>query len=433
MFESSVLRVAMDRRGVTGRRSFLRGITLGAAGLAGLSFTDLMAVQADELRKRQMACILLWMSGGPSQLDTWDPKPGAETGGDARAISTAVPGIQVAHHFPRTAQVMNEVALIRSMTNKEGNHQRATYQLHTGYAPSGTVKHPGFGCVVGAELGPAKFDLPHIVSIGTRDSGAGMGAGILGVKYEPFQVPDPLKPPLNVALAVPPNRFARRLNLMHSMEVAGFGNSGGLDRVREHHEIYKQTASMVLSPQMQAFDVAGESERTRAMYGNTPFGQGCLLARRLVEAGVTFVEVRSNGWDNHSKVTDGVAKNAGGVDPGFASLLADLKERGMLDRTLVIWMGEFGRTPKINPNAGRDHFPRVFSVAMAGAGVKGGQVIGSSTADGSAVKDQPVTVPDLMASFCHSLKIDPTKENVSPQGRPIKIVDGGKLISGLFG
>ena len=433
MFESNILKVAMNRDGITSRRSFLKGIGLGGMGLAGLSFTDLMAVQAEDLRKRQMACILLWMGGGPSQLDTWDPKPGTETGGDARAIATSVPGIQVAHHFPRMAKVMDDVALIRSMTNKEGNHQRASYQLHTGYAPSGTVKHPSFGCVVGAELGEPKFDLPHIVSIGTKDVGSGQGAGILGVKYEPFQVPDPLKPPLNVALGVTENRFTRRLNLMHSLEVAGFGNAGGYDRVREHLDVYKSTASMVLSPHMRAFDVAAEDDRTRALYGITPFGQGCLLARRLVEAGVTFVEVRSNGWDTHQKVTDNVGKNAAGVDPGFASLVSDLKSRGMLDRTLVIWMGEFGRTPKINPNAGRDHFPRVFSVALAGGGVKGGQVIGSSTADGTAVKDHPVTVPDLMTSFCHSLKIEPTKENVSPQGRPIKIVDGGKLITGLFG
>jgi len=433
MIESSVLRVAVNGRGVVGRRSFLRGIGLGAAGLAGLSFTDLMAVQADELRKRQMACILLWMGGGPSQLDTWDPKPGTETGGDVRAIATAVPGIQVSHHFPRVAQVMKDVALIRSMTNKEGNHQRATYQLHTGYAPSGTVKHPSLGCVLGAELGDPKFDLPHIVSIGTRDQGPGMGAGILGVKYEPFQVPDPLKPPLNVELPVPVGRFVRRLNLMHSLEVAGFGNSGGVDRVREHHEVYKQTAGMVLSPHMKAFEVEAEDAKTRALYGQTPFGQGCLLARRLVQAGVTFVEVRSNGWDNHQNVTDSVGKNAGSVDPGFASLVADLKQRGMLANTLVIWMGEFGRTPKINPNAGRDHFPRVFSVALAGGGVKGGQVIGSSTPDGTAVKDNPVNVADLMASFCTALKIDPKKENISPQGRPIKIVDGGKPIKELFG
>ncbi len=430
MFESSILRVAMDGRGMVGRRSFLRSIALGASGAAGLSFTDLMAVRADELRKRQMACILLWMGGGPSQFDTWDPKPGAETGGDTRAIATSVPGISIGHHWPRVAQVMKDVALVRSMTNKEGNHQRATYQLHTGYAPSGTVKHPSFGSVTAAELGDPKFDLPHIVSIGTRD--VAVGAGLLGVKYEPFVVPDPMKPPLNVELPTPTGRFARRMNLMHSLEVAGFGNTGGLDRVREHHDIYKQTASMILSPHMKAFDVAAEDPKTRALYGETAFGHGCLLARRLVQAGVTFIEVRSGGWDNHKTVDAEVAKNAGSVDPGFASLVADLKARGMLDRTLVIWMGEFGRTPKINANAGRDHFPRAFSVALAGGGIRGGQVIGSTTPDGSAVKDRPIAVADLMASFCRSLRIDPKKENVSPQGRPIKIVDGGQPVKELF-
>ena len=429
MFESSVMKVAMSGQGVVGRRSFLRGIGLGASGLVGLSFTDLMAVHAEDLRKRQMACILLWMGGGPSQLDTFDPKPGTDSGGETRAIDTSVPGIQVAHHFPQVARVMKDVALIRSMTNKEGNHQRATYQMHTGYTPSGTVKHPNFGSVVAAELGDLKFDLPHIVCIGRDDT---TNAGILGVKYEAFRVPDPLKPPLNTSLSVPSGRFVRRLNLMHSLEVGGFGNSGGLDRVKEHHEIYKQTASMVLSPHMRAFDIASEDPKTRASYGETPFGQGCLLARRLVEAGVTFVEVRSNGWDNHANVTDAVAKNAASVDPGFGSLVADLKRRGMLDRTLVVWMGEFGRTPKINPGAGRDHFPRVFSVALAGGGVKGGQVIGASTPDGSGVKDRPVNVTDLLSSFCRSLKIDPKKENISPQGRPIKVVDGGQPIPELF-
>ena len=191
MFESSILDLAVDRRGIVGRRSFLRGIGLGA-GLAGLSFTDLMAVHADELRKRQMACILLWMGGGPSQLDTWDPKPGTDTGGETKRSRRPCPGSRIASHFPKVAKVMKDVALIRSMTNKEGNHQRATYQLHTGYTASGTVKHPNFGSVVAAELGDPRFDLPHIVSIGRDDT---ISSGILGVKYEAFRVPDPLEAP----------------------------------------------------------------------------------------------------------------------------------------------------------------------------------------------------------------------------------------------
>ncbi len=189
---------------------------------------------------------------------------------------------------------------------------------------------------------------------------------------------------------------------------------------------------MILSPNMRAFNLEEESSPIRDAYGRTAFGQGCLLARRLVQAGVTFVEVRSNGWDTHQQGHERVGKLANQVDPGFATLILDLKRNGLLDNTLVVWMGEFGRTPKINPNAGRDHFPKVFNVALAGGGVKGGQVIGASNADGTEVKDRPVGVPDLLASLCHALKVDPAKEAMTPVGRPIKIVDGGKPVRELF-
>lgn len=426
--QKAVVKVAMDGRGVLGRRGFLKGIGLGAAGLMGLSFQDLMAVHADDLRKRQMACILLWMGGGPSQMDTFDPKPDHANGGGVKPIETAVPGIFVGKDWAKTAAAMKDIALVRSMTNKEGNHQRATYQLHTGYTPSGTVKHPSIGSNIAAELGDPKFDLPHIVSIG----GATVGAGLLGVSYEPFLISNPSQPPTNAVPAVNRDRFSRRLELMGELEREGFSRIGAVDRVKDHHALYKQTRDMVLSPRMKAFDLESEDSPLRDAYGRNPFGQGCLLARRLVEAGVTFVEVRSNGWDMHQKVHDSMEKNASTVDPGFATLVTDLKHRGMLDRTLVIWMGEFGRTPKINPNAGRDHFPRVFNVALAGGGIKGGQVIGASSADGTEVKDRPVAVNDLLTSVCHSLKIDPKKENMSPLGRPIKIVDGGKPVAELF-
>ena len=324
---------------------------------------------------------------------------------------------------------MKDVALIRSMTNKEGNHQRATYQLHTGYVPTGTVKHPNIGCSIAAELGERKFDLPHIVSIGGADrSGRGSSARRSSRSWSRTRSgrPDNAQP------RVAADRFERRLGLLNDLETAGFAPGRGADRVRDHRALYAQTARMVLSPRMKAFDLDDESPATRDAYGRTPFGQGCLLARRLVEVGVTFVEVRSNGWDTHQNNNERVATLAEQVDPGFATLVADLKERGMLDRTLVVWMGEFGRTPKINPNAGRDHFPRVFNVALAGGGVKGGQVIGASSADGTEVKDRPVAVNDLLASLCHALKIDPTKEDHEPVGRPIKIVDGGKVVKELF-
>ena len=436
MFEETILNVSVNGQGVLSRRCFIKGIGLGAAGLAGVSFTDLMASQAEELRKRQMACILLWMGGGPSQMDTFDPKPDHANGGSIKAIETAVPGIRIAEGWEQTAKAMKDIALIRSMTNKEGNHQRAAYQVHTGYAPTGTLKHPNIGGLAAAELGDPKFDLPHMVAV----NGPTFGAGFLGVGLEPFVVTNPEQPPANATLpaSVGAHRFQRRLGLMHALENSGFERTGGADRVKDHAALYKQTAGLVLSPRMKAFHVQDEPAAVRAAYGQTQFGQGCLLARRLVEAGVTFVEVRSagqggvGGWDTHQNNHERVKANAGLVDPAFATLINDLKANGMLDRTLVLWMGEFGRTPKINPNAGRDHFPRVFNAAIAGGGVKGGQVVGESTPDGTAVKDNPVAVNDLLASVCHALKIDSHKENMTPVGRPIKIVDGGNVVKELF-
>jgi hypothetical protein len=434
MLEKETVQVSMSGMGVIGRRHFLQTFGLGTAGLAvsgaiSLSFTDWMALHAADMRKRQMACILLWMAGGPSQLETFDPKPGTEHGGETRAIATAISGVSIAEGWNQTAKMMKDIALVRSMTNKEGNHQRATYQLHTGYVPSATIKHPHLGCSMVSELGESKFDLPHIVSIG----GPTIGAGFLGAALEPFVVQNPQKPPENTQPKVAAVRFRRRLVLLDRLEGAGFERTGGADRVKDHKALYNQTAKMILSPHMKAFNIDEEPEPLRDAYGRTSFGQGCLLARRLVQAGVTFIEVRSNGWDTHQQNHEKIGKLAQEVDPGFAALITDLKQRGMLEQTLVVWMGEFGRTPKINPNAGRDHFPKVFNVALAGGGVRGGQVIGASNSDGSDVKDHPVSVPDLLTSLCHSLKVDPVKEMMSPIGRPIKIVDGGKTISGLFG
>ncbi|MFO0956599.1 MAG: DUF1501 domain-containing protein [Isosphaeraceae bacterium] len=425
----SIWRVAVDGSGVIGRRAFLKAIGMGAGGLAvDLSFTDLLAARADDLRKANRAMILLWMGGGPSQMDSFDPKPDHANGGTSKAIETNVPGISLAEGWNTTAKAMDSIAVIRSMTNKEGNHQRATYQLHTGYAPSGTLKHPSFGCAIAAEMADPDFDLPQVISIG----GGTIGAGFLGQGLEPFVVNTPDKPPENMGLTTSRGRFIDRLALLDRLQSAEFEKNGGADRVRDHRTLYKQTAGMVLSPRMKAFDLDGEPSPLRDAYGRNPFGQGCLLARRLVEAGVPFVEVRLGGWDNHNELPKAIGKPRDQADSAFGTLVHDLKSRGRLDRTLVVWMGEFGRTPKINPRGGRDHFPRCFSAAVAGAGIQGGQVIGSSSADGSDVKDQPVGVPDLLSSFCHALKIDPRKENMSPVGRPIKIVDGGKVVPGLF-
>ena len=342
-----------------------------------------------------------------------------------------MPGISIAEGWNQTAKVMKDIALVRSMTNKEGNHQRATYQLHTGYVPSATIKHPHLGCSIVGELGESQFDLPHIVSIG----GATIGAGFLGAALEPFVVQNP-----RAASREHPAEGRRRpvpasVGLLERLEGAGFETN----RRRRPGP----RPPRALPPDRQDDPLAshaGVSASTRSPSrfakptARTPFGQGCLLARRLVQAGVTFVEVRSNGWDTHQQNHERVGKLARQVDPAFrhAGHRPEAAGHARRRRWSSGWVSSAAR-PRSTPNAGRDHFPKVFNVALAGGGVKGGQVIGASNADGTDVKDHPVTVPDLLASLCHALKVDPTKETMTPIGRPIKIVDGGKPVSALFG
>jgi hypothetical protein len=419
-----------DRTGVVSRRTFLRSVSAGAAGVAALGWKDAVTLNAAELRKRGMACILLFMNGGPSQFETFDPKPGTDSGGPTKGIPTTIPGVQIAENWPKVAKQLGDIALIRSVTNKEGAHPRAVYQLKTGYLPSGAAKYPMFGSVVAKEISPPDFDLPSFVSVNRRDT---IGSGFLGMQYAPFCVQNPNQMPSNSELpgGVNDKRLNRRLSLLKDLE-SDFAEAGGSRQVEGHRAVYQGAAQLVLSPRIKAFELAQEKDAVRDRYGRSSFGQGCLLARRLVETGVTFVEVESDGWDTHQDNFERVAKLAGPSDQGFAALVADLKERGMLEKTLVIWMGEFGRTPKVNPQNGRDHFPRAFCAALAGGGVKGGHVIGKTSADGTMIADRPVTVPDLFTSFCHSLKINPRKENLGPFDRPIKIVDGGEVVKELF-
>jgi hypothetical protein len=422
----SLMHLQTDRTGVVSRRTFLRGV---AAGAVALGWKDAVTLHAEELRSNGLACILLFMNGGPSQFETLDPKSG-DTAGPTKSIPTAAPGVQVAEHWPNVAKQLGDITLIRSMTNKEGAHPRAVYQLHTGYLPAGGVKFPSFGAIAAKELGPPDFDLPHFVSVGRRNN---IGAGFLGMQFAPFTVQNPNQMPSNVQLpaGVAADRFTRRLDLLKDLE-QDFADAGAKHQVENHQALYEGAAQLVRSPRLKAFDLSHEPDAVRDRYGRSAFGQGCLLARRLAETGVTFVEVESDGWDTHQNNFDRTKTLAGPTDQGFATLVADLKERGMLERTLVIWMGEFGRTPRINGQNGRDHFPRAFTVALAGAGVRGGRVIGATSADGSAVKDRPVSVPDLFATFCHALKINPQKEHRGPLDRPIKIVDGGQPVKELF-
>jgi hypothetical protein len=420
---------------VNHRRHFLKQIGLGAGAIGGLSLVDQLRAAAPQMRRKGMACILLFMRGGPSQFETFDPKPKTETGGPTEAISTAVPGIQIAKGWEKTAGLMKDLAIIRSVTSKEGNHQRAVYQMHTSYVPSGSIKYPSLGSVIASEIAETAFDLPHYVSIGGAGGQdvSGMGAGFLGMTFAPFSVQDPNRLPTNTELpfGVDRQRLGRRLGLMDALS-KDFAGAGGQGRVTEQKSVYQSAANMVLSPRLAAFDLGKENQAVRDRYGKTPFGQGCLLARRLVETGVTFVEVSHGNWDTHDDNFNRTARLAAEVDQSMAALIGDLKSRGMLERTLVIWMGEFGRTPNINGRTGRDHYPRAFNVLLAGGGIKGGQVIGATDRLGRDIKDRPVPVNDLFCSFYQALKINPRKENMSGVGRPIKIVDGGTPVKELL-
>ncbi len=430
MTTQALMQVQTSRDGVVNRRTFLRSIAAGAA-VGALGWKDLLTLHAQELQRRGQACILLFMRGGPSQFETFDPKPGHANGGPTQAIETAVPGIRIAEGWTNVAREMRNLAVIRSITNREGEHQRAVYQMHTGYLPLAALRYPGLGSIVASEIAPRDFDLPSFVSVGNRLGT--IGSGFLGMAFAPFVVFDPTRMPANVELpgSVSAARLDRRLGLLHDLE-RDFAQAGGQARVQEHRSVYAGANRLVRSPRIAAFDLSQETAATRDRYGRNSFGQGCLLARRLVEAGVTFVEVDLNGWDTHVNNFEATRRLGEQADAGFAALLRDLRERGRLERTLVIWMGEFGRTPRINANNGRDHYPRAFSLALAGAGVRGGRVIGATSEGGNDVAQRPVSVPDLFCTFCHALGIDPRKENVTPIGRPIRLVDGGEPVRELF-
>jgi hypothetical protein len=422
--------VAVRQGRVVGRRDFLKQSAALAAATGALSWTDVISARADELRLRGMACILLWMQGGPSQFETFSPKPGHANGGETKAIDTSVSGIQIAENLPHCAKAMEDLAVLRSMTSKEGNHQRATYLLHHGHLPMASVKHPTLGANVADHIGDAANELPSFVQIGGRLPNVG-GGGFLGVDYDPLILQSAMRPPQDTTSAVGPDRYARRLQLLDSMQGA-FASAGGAEVVANQQKLVKRAVDMIHSPKMEAFDLDREPEQLRAAYGEGEFAAGCMMARRLIERGVTFVEVASRGWDTHQNNFESVRTLCGQIDRPMAQLIADLKQRGMLEKTLVVWMGEFGRTPQINPRAGRDHFPRAFNVALAGGGVRGGQVIGRTNDAGTEVVERPVTVSDLFRSIYHALGIDADYENMSGIGRPIKLVDGGAVVSELF-
>jgi len=401
------------------------------------------AAEAAGQSRQPKACILLWMSGGPSQLDTFDPKPGHANGGPFQAIETAQPGVRISEHLPGLARQLGDCAVIRSMSTKEGDHSRATFHLRTGYLPAGPVQFPTLGSFLGKELARSDSDLPPFVAIAPVRalSPGAFGPGFLGPRYAPLIVADgqadaspDFAERLQVRnLARPPKitvpQATAREQLLTDLEEEFLKSTPGVAGV-SHRAAYLAALRMMQSPAVKAFDLEEERDTLRDRYGRNAFGQGVLLARRLVERGVSFVEVTLGsaaggniGWDSHLDNFATVKGLSEVLDPAFSTLLADLKDRGLLDSTLVVWMGEFGRTPQINPQTGRDHFPNAWSTVLCGGGVRGGQVVGQTAEDGMTVTNRPVAVPDLLATICRAVDIDPEKQNTSNVGRPVRLAD----------
>jgi len=433
--------------GVLSRRDLLRLSAAGVVGGSASGWLEGLAAQTAGHPARRRSCILLWMSGGPSQLETFDPKPDHENGGPVKAIETSVQGIRVSEYLPRLARSMDDMAIVRSMNTKEGDHTRATYMMRTGYLPQGPVHYPTLGSLLSKKLGQGDAELPNFVSIAPFKaiSPGAFEAGFLGPQFAPLDVgqgqfpggppaPDDAARQLQVDNLGRPGdvtgeQFNARLALLSDLE-RGFsgGHPGGPPQ--SHQAAYEQAVRMMRGDARTAFQLEAEPPALRDAYGRNGFGQGCLLARRLIERGVPFVEVSLNsvagnqffGWDTHANNFESVKRLTEVLDPGWATLMSDLKARGLLDSTLIVWMGEFGRTPRINGNQGRDHYPAAWSSVLAGGGIRGGQVVGRTGADGMRVEERPVAVADLLATVCLSLGIDPMEQNMSNVGRPIRIV-----------
>ncbi len=406
------------------RRTFVR---LGLGGLAAALSGARAARAAGPKTAPARACIVLFMHGGASQIDTWDPKPGRPTGGEFKAIRTALSGVRISEHLPLLGKRLGKIALIRSLQSREGNHERARYLMHSGYPPQGGVVHPSLGSLVAATRD--RGALPGYVSIGAP----GQGAGILGAEFAPFVIGDPTRPPKNLRLArgVDDDRLRSRVELWRGLE-ARFASRVGGPTVQGHRAIVEQALAMMGSPELSAFDLDAEPEPSRSAYGPTNFGQGCLLARRLVASGVPFVEVSLRGWDTHEDNFSRVKKLSEVLDAGMSTLLDDLEDRGLLQSTLVLCIGDFGRTPTINARGGRDHFPKISAAALAGAGIRGGQVIGATDADGMEIVDRPVNVADLFRTLAGLVGLDPEETRMSAAGRPVTTVNGGELIDELL-
>jgi hypothetical protein len=414
---------------MTTRRRFLVG------SVFGLTLADALALAAP---RRARSCILVWLDGGPSHLDMFDLKPDApaEVRGEFRPTRTPLDGVRVCEHLPRIAARLDRATLLRSITSPEGNHDRASHYMLTGYRPTPALVYPAMGSVLAREIGVGKA-LPNYIAIPTPPSYA--GAGYLTAAFEPFSVnSDPSRDfrVRDLAAPVPEDRMERRRAMLAAVDRF----CASVEKLPARDTFLEQATGLVTSREARAaFDLSLETDAARQRYGPTRIGQSCLLARRLVEAGARFVTVNDDGWDTHDNAWKRLAGtfHQGKVvyrgklpdlDQAWSALLDDLEDRGLLESTLVVLMGEFGRTPKLNSIGGRDHWPRAHSVLLAGGGVGRGRVVGETDAYGELPVSRPILPEDLLATIYHLLGVDPEREFRTATGRPVRILAGGDVV-----
>jgi hypothetical protein len=431
------------------RRHFLTHVA-AASGLAvsGARFWSGLRAAQNELKKKNKSLVILWMGGGPSHMDLWDLKPGEQTAGDFKPIKTPVSGIEISELLPTVSRMMKNLSIVRSLVTNEGSHDRGTVLMNTGRQPNPVVSFPAVGAVASSLLSPKDLPLPGFIGIG--GTAQRIGPGFLGMNYAPFTVqnagqpPANIKPPANLGnnevLAM--ERLRRRERLFYTVEdnfaEAAFPHlRKPADReaagspAQAHEAIYHKAFDLTVSKLRTVFEVKNEPARVLDAYGRTPFGMGCLLARKLVEQGVTCVEVDLGGWDNHANIFTTLRRGNGPtLDKGMGALVQDLMEHGLWKNTVVLWMGEFGRTPRINQNTGRDHWARCWSVVLGGGALQGGQVYGATSKDGMDVAKDPVSLGDLFATVYKGLSIDPATKIRDNLGRPLEIAEG-KPLKGL--
>jgi hypothetical protein len=411
------------------RRHFLNHALTTAAAVPALDFLLHLQANAATVRKNQKACILLWLGGGPPTIDMWDLKPASKNGGEFKPIATSG-SFQICEHMPKVAKIASKLSIVRSMSTREADHGRGRYYLHTSYVPNPTVIHPSFGSVVSRELGPKRpwLEIPAFISVG----GASEGPGFLGMANAPFVVDagGGIRNAQNDKIDI--ERFNHRMKMLDVVET-GFINSKRGDAPQAHKDIYKKAVNLMSSRQMAAFRIQEERPEVLTAYGNNNFGRGLVMARRLVEIGVPFVEVTLDGWDLHQRVFDGLkTRLLPSLDQGLSALVNDLSSRGMLEHTVIVCMGEFGRTPRINQDVGRDHWAQSWSVVMTGGGLKSGRVIGGTDKEGVAVDGKSYLPGDVWATVAHALGIPLNTVYTSKLGRPMKVVNGGTPIQELI-